>query len=140
TLPMTRLERQSLRSSLAWGRVTNYPTDSSYEILEIERREHRGRPVLATVDDPNEPVVQLTEGSYALWSSGRLLVASEDGVQSYGKATARSPRRWVSETEVTARPLWLGPTGNGLIVTESSQALEVGRQGDSLVIHDGPIG
>lgn len=134
----SRIDRESLRSSLGWGQATNYPTDSSYEVLEVERRDHRGRPVLDTVRAPEADRVQLSEETYALWDGGRLLVADRRGVSSLGRATRTSRHRPVAESKTTRRPLWVGTTGNRLVVTEYADSLQVGR-GDSMVtLHRGP--
>ena len=136
----SRIERESLRSSLGWGRATNYPTDSSYETLDVDRREHKGRSVLEEVRAPKEEPIRLSDDSYALWESGRLIVGSRAGISSLGQARNSSRPKLIAERVVTRRPLWVGPTGNRMIVTETAETLEVSR-GDSLTtIYRGEVG
>ncbi|MBF4563122.1 hypothetical protein ITJ43_13365 [Microbacterium sp. VKM Ac-2870] len=138
-----RIERESLRSTLGWGRAINYPTDSSYQTLDVERRQHKGRPVLDTVKAPEGDPVELSDGSYALWESGRLLVGDAAGTSSLGQDRESSRSKVIAERAdrtVTRRPLWIGPTGNGLIVTETAEALEAGRGSRLMTIYRGEIG
>lgn len=136
----SRVDSESLRSSLGWGRATNYPTDNSYELLEVDRKEHRGRIVLDEVRASKTAPVELSEGTYALWDTGRLLVADGTGVSSRGQVTSHSRQTRVAERRNSRRPLWIGSTGNRLIVTESSNSLEVGRAERVANIYKGPLG
>lgn len=136
----TRIERESLRSSLGWGRATNYPTNSSYENLEIDRQEIRGRVYLNSVGPARTGPVELPEGHYALWDRGRLLVADDHEVASRGLASANSRRTTLTSRDAKKRPLSVCVTGNGFIVTESSRSLEAGRGDESRVIHKGAVG
>jgi len=136
----SRVDTESLRSSLGWGRATNYPSDSAYELLDVDRKEHRGRVVLDEVRASTEPAVELAEGSYALWNGGRLLVADNGGISSRGQVTRTSRNRLVADRESSRRPLWVGPTGNGLIVTESTDSLEAGRGDRAIKLYKGPVG
>lgn len=135
-----RVDRDSLRASLGWGRATNYPSDNSYETLDVDRSERKGRVVIDEVRAPKETATELAEGSYALWSTGRLLVADGGGISSRGQVTANSRSRLIAERENARRPLWVGATGNRLIVTESSNSLEVSRGDRVVTLYEGPIG
>ncbi|MEJ1229877.1 MAG: hypothetical protein WDM88_03275 [Galbitalea sp.] len=136
----TRIERESRRSTLGWGQATNYPTDSSYELLEIDKTVHRGRQVLSDVRWGDATTVEMPDNTYAIWDARRLLVADEAGVSSLGRADTNSRNRRISGKGGTHRPLWIGPTGNRLMITETDGSLNVGRGDRVLTLYKGPLG
>lgn len=136
----TGIERESLRSSLGWGLATNYPTNSSYEMLDVEKAPHRGRQVLTEVREPRGDTVELSEDAYALWDGGRLLVGNNHGTSSLGRRTTSSRERTIATRKSgQRRPLWIGTTGNRIVVTELPNALEAGRGERVVTIHNGPV-
>lgn len=139
-LEEVRVERESRRSTLDWGRATNYPDDSSYETLEIERVRHGARSYLRGIRPSVGGPVELSENEYALWNRGRLLVANGRNVESRGHASPRSRRTQLASFEASRRPISVSVTGNSMVVTESSSALEVARSDDRLTVYEGPIG
>lgn len=136
-LPENRVESRSLRSSIGWGQAVNYPTHDSYEILETTIEAGKsGRGRLHRVSEASNGVSR-REGSYALWESGRLLVADERGTATLGRTPREGRRRLLSDAPGGAHSLSIGVTGNRWVVTESSRCITVGRGDMHTVLHDG---
>ncbi len=138
----TRLERLSLRSSLGWGKVANYPTDSSYEILDIESKRVSRASVLESVSpsQSDQSLVVLQDDVYALWDRGRLLVSQQERLESFGRAQSKSRRHIISSDSSPGSSLTLSVTGNHALVRETRYSLEVHYAGESLALHKGPVG
>ena len=136
-----RIERRSLRSSIGGGRSVNYPTHSSFESLSSTiNLDALGRRTLvdvaASTSDADKEI-ELSEGSYAIWEAGRLLIGDETGVTSLGRMVNKKSRQ-VSSATRRERPLSLGVTGNRIVVTESPQRITAARGDQEIVLREGP--
>lgn len=136
--PAIRVEVRSLRSSIGWGSAVNHPTHDSYEVLPSKvATDNSGRKKLVGLSSPptGDTDHRTTEGSYAVWESGRLLLGSNTGVASFGRFNGRS--RHLSYSTDRESVLWLGATGNRCIVMETSERISAVRGDESIVLYEG---
>lgn len=134
---------RSLRSSLSWSRVVNFPSNDSQQMLtaDFQVEENRSKRLIKVSAPPSDQLsaIPSDETGYLLWERGRFLASNNVGVFSHGKATRTSRIKQITEVDDLERSNWLGVSGNRWIVSEGSSKLLAFNSEAVTVLHQGEI-